>query len=297
MTNKNPSNWMSQLDDNLLIHQLSIPGTHDSGTAKISAGPSHTQNFGISRQLADGIRFLDIRVAENSSKSAADPLQVNHGSVSCDITFGSVLNDCRDFLAANPSEIILMLVNDAHDKKDLTAYNGFAIYLKNDAYKNLFYLNPTPGQLSQIRGKILLMHRFTAPAGVNLGLDYQKWGNNSATFEITTPAGQITHIEDEYKEHNVGDKKNAVYAALNFASNNPDDGKLYLTFNSIASNGSKTPYMYAWTTKNAMNTELKTYLSGVISKSRLGIVVVDYYNNEGDDNQIAASVVNSNFNA
>ena len=47
-------------------------------------------------------------------KTAGDPLQVNHGKDSCDLTFGHVLNQCAAFLGANPGEAIFMLVNDAY---------------------------------------------------------------------------------------------------------------------------------------------------------------------------------------
>lgn len=309
------SSWMSGLDDALTMAQLSVPGTHDSGTKKISAGPSHTQNFGIAQQLADGIRFLDIRLAKSSPKTPDDPLQVNHGSVSCDITFGDVLNHCSVFLAANPREVIFMLVNDAYgDATDPTVYDGFQAYLGNPAYQNLFCVSATPARLalSQLRGKVVLLRRFFAPDGVELGLNLQEQGKNFAgvgwpnkysyTFDTTTPDGQTTlHIEDQYKTHDTSQKMQAVSAALDKAAATPADGTLYITFNSIAFASGHTPYQYAWSVQGAMNPALEAYFSNKFANStspaRLGFVVLDFYNNETGhlDNRNVQMVIGTNF--
>lgn len=309
------SSWMSGLDDALTMAQLSVPGTHDSGTQKISAGPAHTQNFGIAQQLADGIRFLDIRLAKNSAKTPGDPLQVNHGSFSCDITFGDVLNDCSAFLAANPGEVVFMLVNDASGSAtDTTVYDGFQAYLSNTAYQNLLCVSATPAQLalSQLRGKVVLLRRFFAPDSVELGLNLQQqgkkfagvgWPNNySETFNTTTPDGQTTlHIEDQFGTHDTGEKMQAVSAALDKAAASPTDGKLYLTFNSIAFYLTHTPYQYAWSVKGAMNPALLAYFSNRFAQTpgpaRLGFVMLDFYNNETGhlDNRNVQTVIGANF--
>ncbi len=311
------SSWMSGLDDASTMAQLSVPGTHDSGTEKISPGPAHTQNFGIAQQLADGIRFLDIRLAKNTDKAPADPLQVNHGSYSCDITFGDVLNDCVAFLSAHPSEAIFMLVNDASGSAtDTTVYDGFQVYLGNSAYQDLLCVSSTSPQLalSQLRGKVVLLRRFFAPDGVELGLNLQQQGKSFAgvgwpngyshTFNTTTPDGLTRlHIEDQYGTHDTSKKLQAVSAALDKAAASPTDGVLYLTFNSIAYAfiPATTPYQYAWSVKGAMNPALQAYLSNRFVQTpgpaRLGFVMLDFYNNETGhlDNRNVQTVIGANF--
>ncbi|KAF0813912.1 1-phosphatidylinositol phosphodiesterase [Andreprevotia sp. IGB-42] len=309
------SSWMSGLDSSLTMGQLSVPGTHDSGTQKVSPGPYHTQNFSIAQQLQDGIRFLDIRLAKNSAKTAGDPLQVNHANISCDITFGDVLDDCDAFLTANSSEAIFMLVNDASGSAtDDTVYQGFQTYLGNSAYQNLFCLSATSTllPLAQLRGKIVLLRRFFAPAGVDLGLNLQQqsknfegvgWPNSySETFDTTTPDGETSlHIEDQYGTHDTGKKMKAVSAALDKAAGNPADGRLHITFNSIAYYMTHTPYQYAWSAKDAMNPSLQAYFADESAqkpgKARLGFVVLDFYNNETGhlDNSNVSTVIGSNF--
>lgn len=307
----NLSSWMAGLDSTLTMVQLSVPGTHDSGTHKVAPGPYHTQNFGISTQLGDGIRFLDIRLASSSSKD--DPLQVNHGKVSCDLSFGHVLNQCSAFLSANSGEVIFMLVNDAYgNPTSLTVYDGFQTYLANGAYQNLFCLSSACAQLplSQLRGKIVLLRRFFAPEGAELGLNLQQQGdtfdntgwpdNYSASFSTATPPPSpqtSLFIEDQYNTHDTGAKMKAVTAALDAAKANPGDAILRLCFNSIAWHTPHTPYDYAWSLSGAMNPALQGYLAQNPGKARFGFVMLDFYNNSTGhlDNSNVATLVNSNF--
>ena len=51
------SNWMSALQDNVSLSQIS-PGTHDSGaTVEFPSGTAKTQNLTIAEQLSIGVRF------------------------------------------------------------------------------------------------------------------------------------------------------------------------------------------------------------------------------------------------
>ena len=77
----NGKNWMSGISGSLRLHEISIPGTHDSGMAHTAARTqiiahipglqfvpevgkmyATTQNLGIDKQLNAGVRVLDIRV-------------------------------------------------------------------------------------------------------------------------------------------------------------------------------------------------------------------------------------------
>ena len=147
---------------------------------------------------------------------------------------------------------------------------------------------------------------------MELGLNLQQQGKNFAgvgwpnkysyTFDTTTPDGQTTlHIEDQYGTHDTSDKMKAVSAALEKAASSPADGTIYITFNSIAYASAHTPYQYAWSVKGAMNPALETYFSKAFAQmpgpSRLGFVVLDFYNNETGhlDNRNVQSVIGANF--
>ena len=60
---KESSIWMSKVDDNKKIVELSIPGTHDSGaTHSIFDVAGKCQDLSIKQQLKIGVRFFDIRL-------------------------------------------------------------------------------------------------------------------------------------------------------------------------------------------------------------------------------------------
>lgn len=287
------NNWMSALDSSLTLDKISMPGTHDSGTEKAPPGGARTQNFGIYTQLNDGIRFLDIRVKANGSKS--DPLNIYHGSISCDISLGDVLNDCLRFLSENSSETIVMLMNAATSSvKDVQ--EKFDDYVAQEKYQNLFYLGTRVPTLQQSQSKIVLLRRFPGNAGIDLSHGWKK----NETFALTTPENQVFEIEDQYQEHDTHKKMAAVEFSINSATATPNDGVMHITYNSI-SLGGHTPYQYGWggglgKVDPKMNPGLTEFLQSKQEGKRFGIVVLDFYNNEASniDNRNTELVINTN---
>ncbi|NOQ64196.1 MAG: phosphatidylinositol-specific phospholipase C domain-containing protein [Methyloprofundus sp.] len=285
---------MSGLNGTFTLDKFSIPGTHDSGTEKIADGYAHTQNFGIATQLEDGIRFLDIRVS--TQNNSGDPLKVMHGIYSCKISFGDVLNSCTTFLTANTRETIIMLMDSASDSSgDIEA--GFKTYLAQDQYKDLFYLEGNIPPLDTIRGKIILFRRFEIEGSGVMGVNLSEGWKKNETFSLTTPDGVKLEIEDQYKQHDTNKKVKLVQDCLNVAIDTPDDGIMYMTYNSLATNGFHTPYQYAWGgngVKPAMNVSLEAYLAGKTGERRYGVIMLDFYNDHGRDNGNVESIIGSN---
>lgn len=289
--------WMSNLDGNLTLDHFTIPGTHDSGTKNIVDGWGHTQNFGIYDQLIDGIRFLDIRL--DGDPISDNDLLVSHGCDLCMLNFSDVLNDCKTFLATYKQETIIMLVNKSGCLSNNIA-SRFQSYLEKDAYKDLFYLGEVIPTLNQVRSKVVLFRRFedvdSAPVK---GIDFSHGWEDNATFTLTTPKGQVFLIEDNYSEHDTHVKANLVDANLDNAISNPRNGTMYITFNSVSTNGVHTPYMYAWGGEGidpVLNPHLETYLTDKGSARHFGVVMLDYYNNQGSNNQIVEMLINANQN-
>jgi 1-phosphatidylinositol phosphodiesterase len=291
-------NWMSNLDGNTTIDKLSIPGTHDSGTSDlkkiIDKGPAHTQNFNIITQLNDGIRFLDIRVMHKEGRPA-DPLQIYHGAIECQISFGNVLDACTKFLKENTQETIIMLINAASGNgKDIQQY--FDVYLQQPQYQSLFNLESVPPTLAKLRGKVVLFRRFPGDMGVDLSFD---WYNT--TFPVTNPEAVKFKIEDQYNQHDTKKKLCDVETMIRSAINNPNDGVIYITFNSI-SQGGHTPYQYAWggglgRVNPKMNPGLESYLKSDSGTNRFGVIMLDFYNNENGNinNNNTKLIINSNL--
>lgn len=285
--------WMSALNGAHSLNKYSIPGTHDSGTQHTGDGIAHTQNFGISAQLEDGIRFLDIRL--DGVTEFDQDLVVKHGCILCFLSFGEVLDSCKAFLNDHSGETIIMLVN-ASGCLYSNIESRFKHYLEQDAYKNLFYLGETMPTLDQVRGKVVLFRRFKTDDNSVLGIDLSEGWEDNKTFSLTKNGVQF-EIEDQYKDRDTHVKLQAVKDALNNSIANSNDNIMYITFNSIAGGHGHTPYEYAWGGGGVdpiMNPSLESFLIEKSGNRRFGAVMLDYYNNQGSQNGIVEALVRSN---
>ncbi|HLP54433.1 MAG TPA: phosphatidylinositol-specific phospholipase C domain-containing protein [Fluviicola sp.] len=287
--------WMSHLKGTYTLDRYTIPGTHDSGTKNTGDGAAHTQNFGIYDQLQDGIRFLDIRL--DGVTAFDNELVVKHGCILCFLNFSDVLNDCKTFLASNNRETIIMLVNASGCLFNDIA-SRFENYLAQDAYKNLFYLGDTLPTLDQVRGKVVLFRRFEADTSDSpLGIDLSSGWLDNATFTLITPQEQHFQIEDQYAEHDTHVKARVVDDALGVALDNQGNGTMYITYNSISSTLFHTPYMYAWGGSGidpALNPHLESFLAVRPGARHFGTVMLDFYNNQGSQNQLVEMLIAAN---
>lgn len=98
--------WMEGLPDSMLISELSIPGTHDSGaevgnTSHVLPSYSDCQDAEVYNQLVSGVRCLDLRIERGDGE-----WMVHHADYTYRTLF-LVLNDITRFLTINPSETVL----------------------------------------------------------------------------------------------------------------------------------------------------------------------------------------------
>ena len=158
--------WMGELSDNLVLSDLSIPGTHET----MSRDPgfwsvAQCQTLKLARQLNAGIRAVDIRL-----RHARDSLFVYHGPIDQHATFGrDVLEVFRDFLAAHPTEAIVVRVQkdpEFNDQNVRTFAETFEWYRDSLGYASIFWLGNPAGhfgrapRLGDVRGKIVILQDF-----------------------------------------------------------------------------------------------------------------------------------------
>jgi 1-phosphatidylinositol phosphodiesterase len=184
------SNWMGAFPGNTSLADLSIPGTHDTGATIDMPGTTGTtkcQNLSIADQLAAGVRYFDIRVKNLSNK-----FEVYHLSVDQQLTFDSVVQTISTFLAANPSEAIIMCVKEENPDPQTGSTNTFEQTFDSYTAQNPtgWYLGTTIPTLDQARGKIALLRRFNAttlPAGIDATNNWQ----DNTTFTIANGAATL----------------------------------------------------------------------------------------------------------
>jgi 1-phosphatidylinositol phosphodiesterase len=183
--------WMAKLDDERMIAELSIPGTHDAAARfDLTQGLAKCQNLTIADQLAAGVRYFDLRC-----RQVQDQFLMYHGGVDQNQTFDEVLATMFEFLDEHPHETILASVKEEATpaQNTLTFEQVFEGYVAGAPAR--WTLAPSPPRLGDVRGTLVLLRRFDATA-LPLGVDATQWPDN-ATFTISDADAHL-RIEDEY---------------------------------------------------------------------------------------------------
>jgi len=99
--------WQTDLNDNLPLSRLSIPGTHHSGAIndtcisgkEICTNWKETQTWPIFDQLTAGIRYLQLNLCANDS---AEKIRICHKDAQYQL-LSDVLKSVNDFLKKYPT--------------------------------------------------------------------------------------------------------------------------------------------------------------------------------------------------
>ncbi|MBP5503839.1 MAG: phosphatidylinositol-specific phospholipase C [Bacteroidales bacterium] len=218
--------WMSKLDGNLHMSELSLPGTHDS--MSFYGGDSvQCQSVSLRSQLDSGIRVLDIRC-----RHIADIFAIHHGVVFQKVYFGEVLDVVTAFLHKNPNETIYMRIKEEYNPDNTT--RSFEETFKRAYWEprpNLFWKptnnNPT---LSETRGKVVVLQNFTS----------------EETFGIKWDSDHF-NIQDDYKLNTNWDLYNKWTYVKDFlyAANNSDPSQRKTFINFLSGSTGSFPYFVA----------------------------------------------------
>ena len=207
--------WMSHVDGHKFLDELSIPGTHDSGTCSVDndtepqTSLAKCQQDYIPTQLLEGIRYFDIRLGKGDNPG------IDHGIcylLKKDGHFmhlSDVIGYFKAFLKEKPSEALILLVSRGNDEAtDESVTTAFAKVL--DENPNLFYTSNRIPTLNEVRGKIVLLRRFAlvgnSVSGHTWGLDLTEWDD-----KIKAHSGQSMCLVQDARGFettgNAGDKE------------------------------------------------------------------------------------------
>ena len=212
-----PENWMGHLPGSKLLSQLTIPGTHDTGTYKGAGGPAaQCQNMPIGAQLAAGIRRLDMRCGQ-----IGNTFEIYH-TVDQNVSFDEVYTACIQFLQANPGECIIMGIARGADAINPIGSYEDVFNRYQQMYPNFWYLGDAIPTLDEVRGKIVLLRRF-ATVHPPKGLDITGWDNyDNQIFNVqqsSTVPRQTTytwHVQGKYHLDSIGDIEPHCTTVTNF---------------------------------------------------------------------------------
>lgn len=211
--------WMSHVDGSKYLDELSIPGTHDSGTCSVDndtepqSSQAKCQQDYIPTQLLEGIRYFDIRLGKNDKNG--DP-GIDHGR--CYLLkkdggymhLSDVIGYFKTFLSEKPSEALIMLVSRGNDEAtDESVTTAFAKVMGKDP--DLFYTSSRVPTLGEVRGKIVLLRRFglagNSVSGHTWGLDLTQWDDKIAAHPDSSSMCLVQNAQGFEAEGKAGDKK------------------------------------------------------------------------------------------
>ena len=276
-------NWMNRIPDNTSLANLSIPGTHDSGSLHdppLLSDSAKNQDKTYREQLDMGVRFLDIR-----NNNYEDELLVYHGVVYQKHKFDHVLEEVDKFLADNPSETIIMgIKKEGADTGSTRSFEQTLMwYMKESHAEERWYTGTTIPDLGDVRGKIVLLRRFAADT--IQGIDTASW-QGAAPYRIKLRTGSI-RIQDHYSVGDAEEKWRRILPMF-LEAHKGDSDTLYLNLMSAyTTNWLRIPRISPISSKvnPAMIQLLKRFGTG-----RLGVLIADYINKD-----LALRIVNANF--
>lgn len=208
--------WMKYVDDNKFLDELSIPGTHDSGTCSVDndtepqSSQVKCQQDYIPTQLLEGIRYFDIRLGKGN-----DP-GIDHGIfylLKKDgnyLHLSDVIGYFKTFLNENPSEALIMLASRGNDEAtDESITTAFAKVMADNP--NLFYTSSHVPTLGEVRGKIVLLRRFrlagNSVSGHTWGLDLTEWDDKIKAHSDSTTMCLVQDARSFEAAGETGDKE------------------------------------------------------------------------------------------
>ena len=226
------TNWMSNIPDNRYIHEINIPGSHDSGTQYVKNGSSiidmfinaaTCQNKSIQEQLNAGVRAFDFRVDENLNICHGDgtykfTAYSDSGKTSI-LTLQNALNIISTFLSSHNKEIVLVSIKkeDGDTSNVRTAVQNLLTSYSED----IMYTGTTWPTINSVRGKMVLITRISS---LGKGIYYNVPDNTNSTMSIN---GVTVYTEDHYDA--LADNKknylNNVFTTTSSNSISTDGGK------------------------------------------------------------------------
>lgn len=256
------NNWMTPLDNDILVSQLSIPGTHDAAASSTSMNMAMhtglgdlvarlaqavigevglTQAISLEEQWEMGIRAFDFRPAY-SNRSDLTGLVIWHGLVVCTdsdgnaVTLDGAVNTLLDKMSGTEEFAVIVMRHESEKAsvevlgseinftaKDVDAWAGaMGTYLKGLIDAGKAVMYNPELTLGDVAGKILFLSRDTYTGGPYGGY-IRQWPHNSMVDLTNTPS---------YIEEDAGGSKDS------------NDGTLYVQdYYSISDTSEKSGYV------------------------------------------------------
>ena len=204
--------WMAGLPDTVKVCRVSIPGTHDSGTAGVRFPMKHyarTQTMDLSEQWDAGIRFFDLR-----PKLENGTLRIYHGPADCHLGFEEAMLTIIGKLEQYPTEFCVVMTNSAGGGLE-------GVDRIMDDINTLFDINMLAQfhadmTVANMRGRVLFIHRDYRDNGRDYpGTVVLGWPGNGSSHHSRMESCQyqsaVLWAQDFFTEGGKGDYLNSKW--------------------------------------------------------------------------------------
>ncbi len=268
-TNKD---WMSGIDDEAVINTISIPGSHDTcAFYEPIDNSAKCQEYTVADQLDMGVRFLDLRCLVTGNR-----ISMSHGLALQGQYLDEILDDCISFLKENPTETIIVSLREETQIKPLEKIFVSMLEGLIEKDKNMWYTQNALPKLGEVRGKMILLNRFSKKS--SLGLQAANWKDNTAFVIFCGTYG--IHIQDYYNIGKSTDKKwTYIKRHFLYAQDNRSSYSNTLYINFISSYKTNNLLSDIKGTAQELNEKTAAYLDGQDNVCT-GIVLFDFVTQE-----------------
>ncbi|TAQ85186.1 hypothetical protein B7494_g6491 [Chlorociboria aeruginascens] len=226
------SSWMSNVPNDTLLSNMTVPGTHDS-CAMSNIPFVRTQYLSIAKQMEAGLRFLDLRCRVHDDGE----LYMYHGGIPINfpiyLKLDHVMQDVFDFFekhSPSPTETVLISINndDVSGKEPPSVFYGaVADHInKTSRYADgseRWITSRTTVTLGEARGKAVLLRRYHPDPALNaserIGIDLSGWLNNNPDFALVTPDGVTVNLQDKWQYSDIIPLASLIESKYEFVSN------------------------------------------------------------------------------
>lgn len=184
--------WISGLNDNVLVSQLSIPGTANSFSCQYDGENSaiyQTQTASITEQWNAGIRCFELTGEENRSGDNLSGARLLCNRHEIGVTFGEAVTKIKALVDANPREFAMIIPSYDSDTGHPSDHNGVNDYANdlNNFYDNFNCKYVTYSKkltVGEARGGLIFIARITSEEDINYtlpaphqGVFVNNWGS------------------------------------------------------------------------------------------------------------------------
>lgn len=284
------TNWITPLDGNIYVSQMSIPGSHDAATGEematfVGDWFGATQEKTLDKQWEMGARAFDLRPAIATS---SDELWLYHGSTKVSISWATAMNTIKAKLTDNPGEFAIVLFR--HEDESASGKNtntdDFNTYMTDYVNKNKDWIVDWKPDLTidEARGKLILISRFSGSweYGCFTGWGHGQEGVTTTLKNATGTKSATMYVQDYFSTSSHDAKWSSIESYLNISRTFHTDPTKVNAWMINHCSGYVPGFLGASTSSryrsNAayQNPKLISYLQSETWEGSTGIILFDY---------------------